>query len=621
LFSVVTGLGWCAHLAQNDWKMIDFDLILPDIGEYGTYQQLMVWFVFLPGMIPCGFHAYNQLFMATVPRYRCLIPHLDDANFTHLRNISLPLAEREDGKWNSSFCSMIARNYSSSSSSSNWEDPDAEDAITSCPFGWKFEFNDPEATSVVSDWELVCEKDFYPTLALVLFGVSGLVGNWIFGYIQDGLGRRPAFFIYLAIESIFSIATAFTTDFYMWLGCRIGVGFTVPAIMGTPYVMAIELVGPDWRTHVALLANVMYSISLILLAVVVWLVKDWRQMTLATGLPFVAYFMYWWVMPESPRWLLSQNRLAEAEVEIRKMARINKKVLPDDYFKHFIPEKSSTDESQEENTKPPSYGALDLIRTPNMAKKTSIITFIWFTVTSVYVGLSYYAPALGGNEYLNFLLAGLAELPTYFFLWPAMDRWGRRWTLCLSMFIGGVACLLTLSFQDDYISTLVLYCVGKFGISSAFVVLPLMASEIYPTVVRGIGLSISAVAGMLGPIFIPLINYLGTETLMVLPLMIMGGLMVVGGFFALMLPETLHHHLPQTLQEGEEFGKHFGFRQWLMCPVKVEKDHQEQDEQQVDAEAQQLEKFSETNIDLAVVEPLLTQINDDDAVTASVYSV
>jgi len=148
-----------------------------------------------------------------------------------------------------------------------------------------------------------------------------------------------------------------------------------------------------------------------------------------------------------------------------------------------------------------------------------------------------------------------------------------------------------------------------------------MASEIYPTVVRGIGLSISAVAGMLGPIFIPLINYLGTETLMVLPLMIMGGLMVVGGFFALMLPETLHHHLPQTLQEGEEFGKHFGFRQWLMCPVKVEKDHQEQDEQQVDAEAQQLEKFSETNIDLAVVEPLLTQINDDDAVTASVYSV
>lgn len=100
------------------------------------------------------------------------------------------------------------------------------------------------------------------------------------------------------------------------------------------------------------------------------------------------------------------------------------------------------------NEKQYKYGVKHLFQSRNLRWKTIIITFLWFTNTSVYVGLSYYAPALGGDEYLNFFLAGAVEFPTYLFLWPAMERLGRRWTLCVSMIIGGTSCLATFVVQD-----------------------------------------------------------------------------------------------------------------------------------------------------------------------------
>ena len=44
------------------------------------------------------------------------------------------------------------------------------------------------------------------------------------------------------------------------------------------------------------------------------------------------YLRYYWVVPESPRWLLSRNRIDEAESIIQRIARINKRTLPTNYL-------------------------------------------------------------------------------------------------------------------------------------------------------------------------------------------------------------------------------------------------------------------------------------------------
>lgn len=286
-------------------------------------------------------------------------------------------------------------------------------------------------------------------------------------------------------------------------------------------MQAIELVGPKHRVFCTIVLNIAYSIGLVLLAGIVYLVRDWRYLSLSVSLPLLLLFTCFFILPESPRWLVATGKYRRAARIMKIMARLNRKEIPDNYEevlrRYFEPAVSAQHQQQQQQPqKPgkiqeeskPNIGVWDLFRTANMRAKTLIITFIWFSNTCVYVGLSYYAPALGGDEIWNFFLAGVVELPTYLFLWPGLSCIGRRWILCISMLVGGIACLLTFLVQENKFVMLSLYCIGKMGISSAFVVLPLAASELYPTVIRGLGMSISSVIGMIGPIVIPVINYM-----------------------------------------------------------------------------------------------------------------
>jgi hypothetical protein len=72
---------------------MDLDDLLPQVGEFGRYQKLLVWLVCLPACIPCGFCAFNQLFMADVPNHWCYVPELMDlpeVGFQDRRRLAIP---------------------------------------------------------------------------------------------------------------------------------------------------------------------------------------------------------------------------------------------------------------------------------------------------------------------------------------------------------------------------------------------------------------------------------------------------------------------------------------------------------------------------------------------------
>jgi OCT family organic cation transporter-like MFS transporter 4/5 len=59
----------------------------------------------------------------------------------------------------------------------------------------------------------------------------------------------------------------------------------------------------------------------------------------------------------------------------------------------------------------------------------------------VFFGLSLSSISVGGNQFTNFILVALIELPAYVVFYFAMDRLGRRNTLCFSLILSGASCI------------------------------------------------------------------------------------------------------------------------------------------------------------------------------------
>jgi hypothetical protein len=80
------------------------------------------------------------------------------------------------------------------------------------------------------------------------------------------------------------------------------------------------------------------------------------------------------------------------------------------------------------------------------------------------------------------------------------------------------------------------------------------------------------VASILAPFVVYLSNIMNE-----LPLIVLGTLGIFGGVLSLFLPETLDHELPQTLADGEEFGRGQGMWDFPCLAKKIDDDDEEGD--------------------------------------------
>ncbi|XP_030359799.1 solute carrier family 22 member 4-like isoform X2 [Strigops habroptila] len=269
---------------------------------------------------------------------------------------------------------------------------------------------------------------------------------------------------------------------------------------------------------------------------------DWRMLLLALTVPGLFCIPLWWIIPESPRWLISQGRYKEAEVIIRKAAKMNGVPAPEVLF----------DTTEMQDWKPQQQQKailLDLFRTRNIATITIISLLLWFFTSVGYFGLSLSTPNWHGSAYINCFLSAVIEVPAYVIAWLLLRCLPRRYSLAGIFFLGGgVVLFIQLVPADLNVLSVGLVMLGKFGITAAFSMLYVYNVELYPTLVRNMAVGATSTASRLGSIIAPYFVYLDAYD-KYLPYILMGSLTVLMGIITLFLPESYGNSLPENFEQ------------------------------------------------------------------------